>query len=100
MKIVSYKIIDNKFIYFRNLKSKENEKLNNLIDAMKDFFSNKLCTSDDNLDEAHEKNHTNLTPNGAIQYCPNCMTRRGCPCNDCTVTHMISCEGYIFFFLY
>lgn len=65
---------------------------------MKDFFSNKLCTSDDNLDEAHEKNHTNLTPNGAIQYCPNCMTRRGCPCNDCTVTHMISCEGYIFFF--
>lgn len=80
------------YTYFRNLKSKENEKLNNLLDAMKDFFANKLCSTEDDLEEVHDKT-SRATSDNAIQYCPNCMTRRGCSCDDCTVTHMMSCEG-------
>ncbi|KAK6635681.1 hypothetical protein RUM44_000935 [Polyplax serrata] len=79
---------------YRNLKSKENEKLSNLLDAMKDFFANKLCTTDDDLDEIQDKNSYSASDD-VVQYCPNCMTRRDCPCEDCSVAHMMSCEDIL-----
>ncbi|PSN54996.1 hypothetical protein C0J52_02315 [Blattella germanica] len=28
-------------------------------------------------------------------YCPGCSSRRGCPCDECSVTHLITCGGLI-----
>ncbi|KAJ9589026.1 hypothetical protein L9F63_017670 [Diploptera punctata] len=28
-------------------------------------------------------------------YCPGCSSRRGCPCDECAVTHLLTCGGLI-----
>lgn len=81
---------------YRNLRSKENEKLNHLLDAMKEFFANKMLSGEEELQSNGDKNQCSASDDA---YCPNCMTRRSCPCDECTVTHMMSCEGNFFFWL-
>jgi hypothetical protein len=28
-------------------------------------------------------------------YCPGCSTRRGCPCDECAMTHLLTCGSLI-----
>ncbi|PNF31508.1 hypothetical protein B7P43_G00807 [Cryptotermes secundus] len=32
---------------------------------------------------------------GSGGYCPGCSSRRGCPCDECAVTHLLTCGGLI-----
>ncbi|XP_069688836.1 uncharacterized protein [Periplaneta americana] len=32
---------------------------------------------------------------GTGGYCPGCSSRRGCPCDECAVTHLLTCGGLI-----
>ncbi|KAL0269845.1 UNVERIFIED_CONTAM: hypothetical protein PYX00_007444 [Menopon gallinae] len=75
---------------YKNSKAREVETLNDLQDILKSFFANRLNAVNGN---GYVDGNSDFANDDASQYCLNCLTRRGCPCDECTVTHMLSCEG-------